>query len=109
MATNKVRITFKVQPEFELDETIYNEIYLVGNVDELGNWNPENALTLVKKNNVYTKTKTFFAGEKIEFKFLLNKTFDKVELDENFVEIANREFVCNESQTINLTVKNFKL
>ena len=114
MATNKqkvekVRITFKAHPEFILDEK-YQQIYLVGNTAELGEWNPENALVVERKDsNVFSKTKTFVKGTEIEFKFLLTPSFEKVEVNQYFSEVENRKLVCDKSQTIDLVIENFKL
>ena len=105
----KVRVTFKLHPEFLLDDK-YTEIYLVGNTAELGEWNPENALIAKRrKNGSFSRTKFFPVGTEIEFKCLLAKSYAKVEQNQYFCDIQNRKVVCNEGQTIDFIIENFKL
>jgi hypothetical protein len=107
-ANDKVRITFKAELEFELDEK-YTEIYLVGNIDELGAWDASNAIALKRNGNVFKKTKVLPKDANIEYKFLLTNEFSKVEVNKDFVEIDNRTLLSDESKTVNHTVENFKL
>ena len=110
MAANKqkVRITFKVNLEFELDEK-YTEIYLVGNANELGAWDASNAIVLKRNGNVFRKTKVLPKDSNIEYKFLLSNAFSKVEVNKYFGDIENRTLLLDESKTVNHTVENFKL
>ena len=104
----KVRLTFNVKLDFNLDSE-FSSVFLVGNTKELGLWNPEKALELKRKGDIFTKMKTFEKNQVLEYKILLQKTYDKVELDENFAELENRTEVCDKAKTINLIVKNFKI
>lgn len=104
----KVKITFKIQLDFTLDGQ-FTELYLVGNTKDLGLWNPIKSVSIKQGKNGFTKTKTFNKNEEIEFKVLLAQTFDKVEVDENFSEIENHKVLCDESKTVIVNIKNFKM
>ena len=56
------------------------EIYICGNIPQLGNWDPKKALALKKVNDgEYSITKMLPEGQMIQFKFLCAKDWKNVE------------------------------
>lgn len=103
--TNNVtlKIVVKLGDNAQLNQ---NEIYAVGNIEKLGNWDVENAITLkyVKSLNAYTVRRSIPVGTNVEFKLLNSKSWNNVEKGIFTEEIKNHNVVVNEDTTVVIDV-----
>ncbi len=85
------------------------EVYLVGSVAALGEWDPKKAvkLELCDTCNKYTAAKLLPAGETVEFKVLSAKTWDAVEKGLYGEEVENHVIVPEKGLTVEVEVVNF--
>ncbi|MBR4496827.1 MAG: hypothetical protein IKP12_06835 [Acholeplasmatales bacterium] len=81
--------------------------YIVGSSENLGAWNPANAVALTKEDGVFTLSKQFDADAYVEFKVLAGKTFDAVEKGVYGEEVANRTFTATKGLKVEAQVANF--
>ena len=102
MANTKVEIKVAVNTPCE-------EVYVVGSVPALGEWNPKKAVKLEKCEacGKYTVAKLLPAGEPVEFKVLCAKTWDSVEKGYNGEELPNHTMVPNKGLCVEVEVECF--
>ncbi len=103
----KVKIKFIVKTEKDLDQ---NSIFITGNIEELGNWNPANAKLEKQNDSIWSKEFFFDKGENIEYKFTLgswqNEASDSLGLEFDNFEISlqndtviHHQICCWKNQT----------
>lgn len=104
--------TVKINFEVELQNlpTDMEKIYLVGNDNKLGAWNPEEAVALkrTKTSPIYKGFRSIEEGTIIEFKVLKEQNWDTVEKGAGFEEITNRVLTVKTPETVKITVQNWK-
>lgn len=102
MANTKVE--FKVSVNAEC-----SEVYLVGSVLSLGQWNPKKAVKLeyCEACNKYTVSKLLPAGETVEFRLLAAKSWDAVEKGVWGEEVENHVIVPQKGLIVEVEVSNF--
>ena len=96
-------ITIKVKSQ-NLD--LSSKIYIVGNEDKLGNWNPK-LIELNRHNGYWERTFNFKLGQIIEYKFTLGSWETEALDDENIIP-DNYSFVVNQDTIIFHEIKNWK-
>ena len=91
LLTNCVQKTSKKTVIFRVDVTNQKNIETVGIRGEKPlDWNYDNQLKVVKKDSVYTITKTFVTGYKfVEVKFTINGNFELQNRDNRRVYFTN--------------------
>ena len=62
----KTNVTFRVEAKTLNDS---DKVYIVGNAEELGSWNPGKVSLEKSSNKLWQKTLTFTKGTRIEYKF----------------------------------------
>ncbi len=62
----KINVTFRVEAKTLNDS---DKVYIVGNAEELGSWNPGKVSLEKISNKLWQKTLTFAKGTRIEYKF----------------------------------------
>ena len=62
----KINVTFRVEAKTLNDR---DKVYIVGNAEELGSWNPGKVSLEKISNKLWQKTLTFAKGTRIEYKF----------------------------------------
>ena len=100
----RVKVIFNVSPK-----TPCNNLYIVGSIKNLGNWDPKKA-TILKFNedkNCYVCTKFLPENELVEFKFITKKDWLGVEKGIWNEEISNREIIPSKGLVLNLTIETF--
>ena len=100
----KVKVLFNVSPKTPCDN-----LYIVGSIKNLGNWNPKKA-TQLKFNdelNAYVCTKFLPENELVEYKFITKKDWEGVEKGIWNEEISNRTIVPTKGLILNLTIETF--
>ena len=102
MANTKVEIKVAVN-------TACEEVYLVGSIPALGEWNPKKAVKLeyCEECKKYTATKLLPAGETVEFKVLSAKNWESVEKGANGEEVENHVIVPAKGLSVEVEVLNF--
>ena len=100
----RVKVTINVSPKLPCDN-----LYIVGSIKSLGNWNPKKAtkLTYDANTNSFVCNKFLPLGEVIEYKFITKKDWDGVEKGIWNEEISNREVVASKGLVLNLTIETF--
>ena len=85
------------------------EIYVVGNIQKLGEWEPKKAKALkTADGDKYTVNVTGLSmGTEVEFKVLCAKSWDKVEKGANFEEIQNHVVTVNGKTVVDVEVYNW--
>ncbi len=101
MANTKVEFLVKAPAGLEL--------YLVGNVTALGEWNEAKGvkLTFCEECGSYTASKLLPAGENIEFKVLAGKSWDAVEKGAWGEDVPNHAFVAAKGIKVEVEVSRF--
>ncbi|MBQ9124624.1 MAG: hypothetical protein IJY14_02920 [Acholeplasmatales bacterium] len=86
-----------------------NELYLVGNTSNLGEWNAENAvkLTYCDECKAYFTNKMLPAGEQVEFKVLAGKDWAFVEKGGYGEEVSNHVFTVEKGQVVEVVAYSF--
>ena len=81
-------------------------LYLVGNVSALGEWDASKAvkLTYCDECGNYTLSKLLPAGENVEFKVLSAKSWDAVEKDVWKNDVPNHAFVVAKGSKVEVEV-----
>ena len=110
MANTKVnnatlKIVVKLADNAQLNQ---NEIYAVGNIAKLGNWDVENAVTLKYVKSLfyiaYAVRRSIPVGTNVEFKLLNAKSWNNVEKGIFTEEIRNHNVTVNEKTTVVIDV-----
>ena len=101
MANTKIEFLVKA-PQNE-------ELYLVGNIPALGEWNPTKGVKLsyCKECGKYTVSKLLPVDTNVEFKVLAGKTWDAVEKGNWGEDVANHAFVAAKGTKVEIEVLSF--
>ena len=85
------------------------EVYLVGSVQALGNWDVTKAvkLTFNEETNTFTAAKMLPVGEFIEYKLLGGKDWSLAEKGIWNEELGNRSFTANKKEVVEVIVTSF--
>lgn len=99
----------KIQFLVKANNVSTNELYLVGNIKALGEWNAEKAVTLTycAECGYFTVAKMIPAGETVEFKVLAAKTWDAVEKGIWCEDVMNHSFVAAKGVKVEIEIANF--
>ena len=62
----RINVTFRVEAPTLNDS---DKVYIVGNAEEIGNWNPGKVALEKISNKIWQKTLGFTKGARIEYKF----------------------------------------
>ena len=102
MANTKVE--FRIKTNQPVDE-----LYLIGNVHALGEWELSKAvkLELCNECGCYTVSKMLPAGQTDEFKVLAKKDWNNVEKGYYNEEVLNHTFVAEKGMKVEIEVPNF--
>jgi thiol-disulfide isomerase/thioredoxin len=96
-----VPVTFHIQvPE---STPAGEPIYLVGNADALGNWDPKGIRLVPSSPGVYETQVRFFEGSRIQFK-ITRGSWPTVEKSSAGQELANRQLLVRRRSDVNLHV-----
>ena len=100
-----VRVTFKVNAC-----PCYKELYVCGNLAELGEWDSAKAIKLAYKEDkgCYSTTKSLPEGSLVEYKVLSSKDWANVECAEDGSELCNHSFTANKGSIFEVDCKNFR-
>ena len=95
--------------EFLVKSPLKDELYLVGNVKALGEWDASKGvlLTYCAECGRYTASKMLPADTNVEFKVLAGKTWDAVEKGTWGEDVANHAFVATKGTKVEVEVLNF--
>lgn len=95
--------------EFLVKAPCKDELYLVGNVPALGEWNAAKGakLTYCNECGCYTASKLLPVDSNVEFKVLAGKTWDAVEKGTWGEDVANHAFVAVKGTKVEVEVLNF--
>lgn len=85
-------------------------VYLVGNLKELGQWNPAKAVKVAYDENAkaYKLSKMLPVNEVVEYKILANPTWDNVEVGMWKEELENHIFEAKKCHVEKVGVGFFK-
>ena len=85
------------------------EVYLVGSVEALGNWDVKKAIKLTynEETETFTVAKMLPVGEHIEYKLLAGKDWTLTEKGIWMEELGNRSFTANKKEVVEVIVSNF--
>lgn len=100
----KVKFSIKLMKNFNI-----NNLYLVGNIDKLGNWNFENAIKLKKVNDQNYTTTLKLPKTKIEFKIACGKDWRYVEKGIWNEDIINHHYDLYEDLEVEDLIYNFNM
>lgn len=85
-----------------------NKVLIVGNVPQLGSWDPAKAVELKNEGDgVFTISKKMATGQLVEFKILCDKSWDKVEKGAYNEEIKNHILTPSDGLVVELDVARF--
>lgn len=95
--------------EFIVKAPLKDEVYLVGNIKTLGEWDPEKGvkLTYCEECGCYQASKLLPIDTNVEFKVVAGKTWDAVEKGTWGEEVANHAFVVTKGTKVEVEVYNF--
>ena len=95
--------------EFLVKAPKKEEVYLVGNVKALGEWDASKGilLTYCKELNCYHASKMLPLDAKIEFKVLAGKTWEQVEKGTWFEDVPNHSITAKKGTKVEVEVANF--
>ena len=95
--------------EFLVKAPAQAEVYLVGNVPALGDWNPAKGLKLTycADCGCYTGSKLLPADTNVEFKVVAGKSWDAVEKGTWGEDVANHSFVAVKGTKVEIEVVRF--
>lgn len=103
------KIMANTKIEFLVSAPVKDELYLVGNIPALGEWNAAKGvkLTYCAECGRYTASKLLPADANVEFKVLAGKTWDAVEKGAWGEDVANHAFVAAKGTKVEVEVLNF--
>lgn len=101
----KCKVEFNVKANVEA-----KEIFVVGNVKELGAWNETKAikLTFDESKCLFTTSKMIEVGTNVEYKIMLTASWEHVEKGEWNSEIENHKFVAQKGHKEEVEVRYFQ-
>ena len=100
----QVKITFIVNSA-SVDSG--KNVYIVGNIPQLGKWNPAGILLNKINDSVWTKTITFNTGENLQYKFT-EGTWSTEALDSNLTVPPNHQLKVSKDSIVTLSVPKWK-
>lgn len=103
LMANYLNIEFKVYTPKNTPENA--EVFIVGNTEELGNWQHKVRLNK-ESDNIYSQNFKLLPDTELEYKFSLGD-WQRVEKDINNFEITNRKLTITEDTVIYNTVENW--
>ncbi len=103
-----LKLTHRVKIYLVLLTKQDNDLYVTGNVSELGLWDPKKALKLDKVYDNFYKIDLDLPTCNLEFKVVAAKTFDSVEKGIWKEEIANHKYYLDTDLVIEDIVHNFR-
>lgn len=85
------------------------ELYLVGNINQLGGWDLKKAvkLTLCPECGKYTVSKMIPAGAEVEFKIVKDLNWESVEKGSWNEDITNHTFTASKGLKVEIVCHNF--
>ncbi len=106
---DKVTVKIQVKVSDYLPQDM-EKIYVVGNHEKLGNWNPVNAMALKnsKNNPVYRSFRKVPKGTQLEFKIIRTMSYDHVQLGAYCEEVENLKLTADEDMIYQAVVYNWK-
>lgn len=95
--------------EFLVKAPIKDEVYIVGSIKALGEWDPAKAVKLsyCTECGQYQASKLLPLDTNIEFKVIAGKTWDYVEKGTWGEDVANHAFVARKGTKVEVEVFNF--
>ena len=97
-----------VKVEFRVNSKAASEVYIVGNVVQLGNWDVKKAIKLDKTSDgIFNVSKLLATGQLIEFKLLADKDWSRVEKGMYNEEIQNHIFTPEKGLIVEIDVARF--
>ncbi|QQS38133.1 MAG: histidine kinase [Ignavibacteriales bacterium] len=99
----KFTITFNVNAS-GLNDT--DAVYMSGNGEQLGNWQPDKVLLTKLNDSSWSLTKEFPEGTLLEFKFTLG-TWEREALNDDGSIPGNYKVIVNRDTTLNFTINNW--
>lgn len=95
--------------EFLVKAPVKKEVYLVGNVAALGEWDAAKGVKLsyCEECGCYTASKLLPVDANVEFKVLAGKNWDAVEKGAYGEDVANHAFVATKGTKVEIEVLNF--
>lgn len=98
-----VSFRVKVPNSAEVDE-----VFLAGNSNELGSWNPRGVRLRKLETGVFVGEVDFALGQKLEFK-VTRGDWSSVEKSESGSEIPNRTYTVSKAETLDIVVERWAL
>ena len=105
----EIKVMANTKIEFLVSAPVKDELYVVGNIPALGEWNAAKGvkLTYCAECGRYTASKLLPADTNVEFKVLAGKTWDAVEKGAWGEDVANHAFVAAKGTKVEVEVLNF--
>ena len=103
-AQDKVKITFEVISP-SLDDTA--KVYIAGNVDELGDWNPGKIILEYNGTKIWSRKFEIAKGTRLEYKFTKGSWATEALGSDSSVP-QNSVFVANRDTTVSVTIFNWR-
>lgn len=103
-AQEKIKVTFEVVSPSQ-DDTV--KIYIVGNVKELGLWNPGKIMLDYRKDKRWSKTIEFLKGTSLEYKFTKGSWANEALGDDSSVP-QNLVLIPKKDTTVQRTINNWR-
>jgi len=103
-AQDKVKITLKVISP-PLDDT--SKIYVAGNIEELGDWQPDKVLLDNEGNKIWNKKFEIVKGSRLEYKFTKGSWATEALGNDSSVP-QNSILVANRDTTVSVTILNWR-
>ena len=101
--TKYCNVTFTVNTKNPVQE-----VYIVGNTNNLGAWNTDNAIKLEKiSENTFKVTKRFNVNENVEYKVVAKKSWNSVEKGIFTEEVENHHFVAEKGHFEDIFIHSF--
>lgn len=102
--SNGVKVTFNVKTKvLEKNE----KVYIVGNSDELGRWQPDQIVLEKKDNNTWSRTIEISKGTSCEYKFTLG-SWEKEALNPDGTVPQNNILKISNDTAVNFTVDSWR-
>lgn len=103
-AQEKVKVTLEIISP-TLDDSA--KIYVAGNIEELGNWNPSKVMLDNRNNRSWRKTIEVIKGTRLEYKFTKGSWATEALGSDSFVP-QNSVLIANNDTTVLKTILNWR-
>jgi len=103
-AQEKIKVTLEVISPTLDDST---KIYIAGNIEELGNWNPSKIMLDKGKNNSWNKTFDVIKGTRLEYKFTKGSWANEALGSDSSIP-QNSVLIVNNDTTTSKTIVNWR-